>query len=88
MEHELTDTPAALPGITIGQSYAIQNNSRHVVYVATTTAAPTDAGAANRLHPAGSPLSVGRFRADTGESIWVWAAGLHVDGSIVYSEAL
>ena len=86
MQYELTATPTALPSITADQVYVLPNNSRHVVYVETTDMQPTEPGAANRLHPAGSPLSVDRFKAAAGDSIYVWTSATHPDGSIVYRE--
>ena len=85
MNQALTNTPTALAGVTAGTLYEIQNNSRHVVYIEEAAAAPSDPSGANRLHPSGSPLSVGRFRPT--DSVWVWVTGLHPDGAVVYNEA-
>lgn len=84
MRQPITDTPTVLAAITQGTSYTLQNQSNQVLYVETAEDAPTDSGGAFNLAPALMENSAGIFKANSGQSIYVWAD--KAGGAVVYDE--
>ena len=87
MKQALTTTPTALAGVEADTRYFIQNQSIHVVHFVTATGVPTDRGDAAKLSQSGS-TSTGYFRAEAGESCYVWISNsLLGSGEVFYDEA-
>ena len=84
MNQDVTSTPTALAGITAETRYFFQNQTNRTLFIQTATSAPDDVSDAVKADPQG-PLSVGFFRADSGESVFVW--NTESVGQVVYYEA-
>ena len=85
MRQALTTTPTALASIVIGTNYTLQNRSPRTIYVEVDSAAPTASGGAFVMSPAPGDSSAGIAKANSGESVYVWAAA--AGGAVVYDEA-
>ena len=87
MKQELTRTPTALANVDSGTRYYIQNHSLHTVYFITASGTPTDRDDAAKLAPDGGN-SNGYFRAESGESCYVWINNTILGrGQVFYDEA-
>ena len=86
MRQALTTSPVALASIVAGTSYTLQNRSPRSIYVEVAAAAPTDSGGAFVMSAAPGDSSAGIAKANSGESIYVWAA-VATGGAVVYDEA-
>ena len=86
MRQALTTSPVALASITAGTNYTLQNRSPRSMFVEVTATAPTDSGGAFVMPPAPGEGSAGIAKANSGESIYVWAA-VATGGGVVYDEA-
>ena len=84
MNQDITDTATALAGITAETRYFFQNQTGRTLFIETATSTPTDVGNAVKAESTG-PLSVGFFRAEEGESVFVWSS--KGGGAVVYFEA-
>ena len=76
-------TPTALAGITVGESYYLQNVGRVVVYMQLGTGAPGDTDTAFKV-AVGADIY---FQTDPGEDCYVWSTSSSA-GRVVYEEAL
>jgi len=87
MKQELTRTPTALANVDAGTRYFIQNHSLHTVHFITAASVPTDRNDAAKLSPDGD-TSGGYFRAESGESCYVWINNTLLGrGEVFYDEA-
>ena len=74
-----SDTVSALPGITAGTYYAIQNVSGDIARLSVAVDEPEIDSPAFAIAPGGDVS----LKADSGESIWVWT-GVGRNALVVY----
>lgn len=75
----VTSTPAALGGLTDGQTYTAQNVRNSAIYLRASASAPDATDDAWRI----APFETIAFRKDAGEGIYAWC-GTDRTGRIVY----
>ena len=82
MRQDVTTTPTALSGLTVGTEYTLQSRAPGLVYVEAADAAPSASGAAFVLSP--EAFLIVKRDASTQE-IYVW--GERSGGGVVFEEA-
>lgn len=88
MSHAIvTEIPTALPDVEEGVVYAFQVKGGHSINIEAAASAPAASSRNAKTAPYSGPLSVGRFKANAGESIFVWISGESGQGFLVYDEA-
>ena len=81
-----TTTPAAVPGLTEGTRYSLQNQSPDsAVLVATEAAAPSRGDPAFIMTTSGTPNDHGIAKMDPGELLYLWT--LRGTSRVVYDTA-
>ena len=81
LSQAVTDTPTALASIDDDTTYVLQNKGFGNLFVEVAAAAPSVGSAPSTVV---EPLSGARAKAESGESIYVWAESR--DGVVSYGE--
>ena len=83
----VTEIPTALPDVDEGVVYAFQVKGGRSINIEVAASAPSADSDDAKTAPYSGSLSVGRFKTNSGESVFVWITGDHGEGFIVYDEA-
>lgn len=80
----VTNAVTVLADTTGNKTYALQNQGRYKVYVATGASEPDPADGAMIMFPFEHPLCVGSAKTASGERVYAWSEGGNI--ALQYNE--